>query len=54
MTRLIASLEMGRIIERERGNAEEWRSMHQRAIAEMYHGASLRMGMISVAGRKSG
>ncbi|KAI9645959.1 hypothetical protein NHQ30_005396 [Ciborinia camelliae] len=54
MTHLMASVEMGKIIERERGNSEEWWMMHQRAIAEMYHGASLRMSMISVAGRKPG
>ncbi|EDO04614.1 predicted protein [Sclerotinia sclerotiorum 1980 UF-70] len=52
MTHLMASVEMGSIIERERGNAEEWWNMHRRAIAEMYHGASLRMSMVSVAGRK--
>ncbi|CAD6442881.1 e36562f9-003d-49ac-b33d-270b4734531d [Sclerotinia trifoliorum] len=52
MTHLMASVEMGTIIERERGNAEEWWNMHRCAIAEMYHGASLRMSMVSIAGRK--
>lgn len=54
MTHLMASVEMGRIVERERGIAEEWWHMHRCAIAEMYHGTSLRMSMISVAGKKPG
>lgn len=54
MTHIMAAIERAKIIEREKGGADEWWDLHRRTVAEVHHGASMRMSMVSMAGRKAG
>jgi len=49
---MLASAEVIQVIDRPRGSANEWWEVHDRAVAEVEHGASMRMGMVSVVGQK--
>ena len=49
---LMATQELIRNIDRPPGVASEWWELYEKAAEEVHFGASMRMGMASVVGRK--
>lgn len=52
MQHLMASAELIKVIEQAHGQAEEWWQLYERAAKEVHSGASMRMDMVSIVGRK--
>ena len=54
LTHLMASVEIINVIDRPQGNAEarKWWEIYERAAAEVRQGATIRMAMVSVVGRR--
>ena len=49
---LMASVELILNIDKPPGSAADWWQLYQEATEEVQHGASMRMGMVSILGQK--